>query len=168
MEFAGLVASGLFDGTRAQPVEQLDVAKIFQPMLADQDVQVLEGFDDRGGTVRDYFGQVLPQSAAKIPDGVVQTALAANEEARRMRTFVWWPERMLGDAIVPADADVEHRATDLFRRGVIGGAGLVAVRVDVSGEFDYSELVGAVTVEVDIPMQAAEPSGAGYEGTSGL
>jgi len=137
-------------------------------MLADQDVQILEGFDGRGGTVRDYFGQVLPQSAAKIPDGVVQTALAANEEARRMRTFVWWPERMLGDAIVPSDALVEHRATELFRRGVIGGAGLVAVRVDVSGEFNYSELVGAVTGALDSPMQAAEQSAADYEGTSGL
>ncbi len=168
MQFAGLVASGWFDSTRAEPIEQLDVARLFQPLLAGQDVQTLEGSDGRGETVRDYFGQVLPQAAARIPDGVVQTALAAGEEARRMRTFVWWPERMLGDAIVPADADVQHRATELFRRGVIGGAGLVAVRVDVSGEFNYSELVGAVTVAQEILGQAAETTGTDYEGTSGL
>lgn len=168
MEFANMTAAGAFDVARAQPVEDLDVARIFQPMLADQDVQVLEGFDGRGGTVRDYFGQVLPQSAAKIPDGIVSTALAANEDARRMRTFVWWPERMLGEAIVPNDADVEHRATDLFRRGVIGGAGLVAVRVDVSGEFAYSELVGSVVASDDVIAEAAEQRGATYEGTSGL
>lgn len=168
MEFANLVGSGAFDGVRARPVQKLDIARIFQPMLADQNVQVLEGFDGRGGTVQDYFGKVLPRTAATIPDGVVSTALAANEEARRMSTFVWWPERMLGEAILPNDVNVEHRETNLFRRGVIGGAGLVAVRVDVSGEFAYSELVGAVIASDHAIVEAAEDQGATYEGTSGL
>lgn len=168
LEFANLVAAGTFDRERAQPLEQLDVAKIFQPMLANQEVQVLEGLNGRSGTVRDYFEEVLPKSGVVIPDGIVSTALAANEQARRMRTFVWWPEPMLGEAIVPKDADVEHRLTELFRRGFIGGAGLVAVRVDVSGEFAYSELVGAVVASDDTTALAAEDEGAAYEGTSGL
>lgn len=125
-------------------LERVDIVELFQPVLAAADVQRLVGFDGKADTVREYFGQVLPEVDAKIPAGVVQTALAANDEARSMRSFIWWPRRMLGAATVVDDERTEVFETELFRRGLIGGAGLVAVRVDVSADFAYSELSGAV------------------------
>lgn len=160
-EFAMIAAEGGLDDARGAVIEALDVTKIFQPMLADRSVQVLEGFDGRAATVRDFFSHVLPASEALIPTNALRTALAANEEARRMRSFVWWPERMLGAPVMPADVEVERFATDIFRRGVVGGAGLVSVRVDVSGDFAYDEVEGTRDGRAESgPEIARETSGA--------
>jgi hypothetical protein len=166
-EFAQLLAAGSFDEVRQEPIIGLEVEKIFQPMLADREVQSIEGFGGHARTVREFFEQVVPQVEPKIPDGVVRKALAANEQARRMRAFVWWPEKMLGEFVVPEDFEVDRFSTDLFRRGAIGGAGLVSVRVDISGEFGYSELVGAVDAPSGDAGVAAEGAN-DYDGASGL
>ncbi len=165
-EFASLVASGRLDHVRQRPISGLDVAKVFQPMLAERSIQSLEGFGGRASTVRDFFEQVLPETESKIPDGVIRTALAANDQARRMRSFVWWPEAMLGEAEIPVDGEIASFPTDLFRRGVVGGAGLVSVRVDISGEFTYGELVGAV--DATIHGDHGSETVAQYEGSAGL
>jgi hypothetical protein len=166
-EFAQLLTAGAFDEVRQEPIFGLEVEKIFQPMLADREVQSLEGFGGHASTVRDFFAQVVPQSEPKIPDGVVRKALAANEQARSMRAFIWWPESMLGELVVPDDFNVDRFSTALFRRGAVGGAGLVSVRVDVSGEFGYSELVGAVDAPSGDAGVVAEVAN-DYDGASGL
>jgi hypothetical protein len=166
-EFLELIATGRLDEVRQAPIARLDIAKVFRPMLAERSVQDLEGFGGRASTVRDFFEQVLPENELTIPAGVVSTALAANEDARRMRAFVWWPQVMLGEPVYPADAAVETFETDLFRRGTIDGAGLVSVRVDVSGEFLYEELVGAVEPS-DAETQRAAEAARRYESNVGL
>jgi hypothetical protein len=166
-EFAQLLASAALDEVRQAPIAGLEVQKIYQPMLADRAVHSVEGFGGNASTVRDFFAQVVPQSEPKIPDGVIRTALAANEEARRMRAFVWWPESMLGELALPDDVEADRFTTELFRRGAIGGAGLVSVRVDISGEFGYSELVGAVDAPAGDVATVAE-SANDYDGATGL
>ncbi len=166
-EFAELLANGGLDEVRQRPIIGLEVAKIFQPMLADRQVQSLEGFGGNASTVRDFFAQVVPQSEPKIPDGVIRTALAANEQARRMRAFVWWPETMLGELVLSEEVEVDRFTTEMFRRGAIGGAGLVSVRVDISGEFGYSELVGAADAPSDDASAVAEAVN-DYDGATGL
>lgn len=167
LEFARLLADGAFDTVRQEPIAQIDVARVFQPMLADRQVQSLGGFGEHAKTVREFFEQVVPDSEPKIPDGVIRTALAASEQARRMRAFVWWPESMLGELVLPPDVEVDNFRSELFRRGAVGGAGLVSVRVDISGEFAYSELVGAVESNMADAASVAEDV-ADYDGTTGL
>lgn len=166
-EFARLLADGAFDPVCRQPIADIDVARVFQPMLADRQVQSLGGFGEHARTVREFFEQVVPGSEPKIPDGVIRTALAASEQARRMRAFVWWPESMMGELVLPPDVEVDRFTSELFRRGAVGGAGLVSVRVDISGEFAYSELVGAVESTVADRGSVAEDA-ADYDGMTGL
>ena len=139
MEFVRLAAAGMFDGSLAQVIEDLDVRTVFEPMLAEPESHVLDGFETRAETVEQYFHQILPESEPTLPNDMVTTVLAAHDRRRHLQSYLWWPT-MLPEPVETGVEDTKYSSTGMFRHGTFGGAGLVAVRVDVSQEFPYSEI----------------------------
>ncbi len=166
MEFIRLAASGAFDASLAVEVERLDVRTVFEPMLAAPESHVLDGFETRAETVDEYFQQLLPESPPTLPNDSVTTVLAANDRRRFMDPKLWWPKMLPEPEDLPVEEGREIATTDMFRHGTVGGAGLVAVRVDVSQEFPYTELANASTGSAD-RSQAAEQA-ADYGSDVGL
>lgn len=146
MEFVKLAASGVFDASLSQAIEELDVRTVFEPMLAESESHVLEGYETRASTVEQYFRQLLPESEPTLPNDVVSTVLAAHDRRRHLEPFVWWPT-MLPEPDLEGDVvgDVALAQTVMFRHGKVGGAGLVAVRVDLSQEFPYTEIANVAS-----------------------
>jgi hypothetical protein len=145
MEFVRLAAAGMFDASLAQVIEDLDVRTVFEPMLSEPESHVLDGFESRASTVEQYFQQIVPESEPTLPNDVVMTVMAANDRRRHLRPHLWWPT-MLPEPATMSDVEggAEHSSTGMFRHGTVDGAGLVAVRVDVSQEFLYSEIADVV------------------------
>jgi hypothetical protein len=146
MEFIRMAASGAFDASLSQVIEDLDVRTVFEPMLAEPESHVLDGFQTRADTVEQYFQQLLPESEPTLPNDTVTTVLAANDRRRHLRSHLWWPT-MLPDPVhvVGGEDEPARSGTGMFRHGTVDGAGLVAVRVDVSQEFPYTEITNATT-----------------------
>lgn len=143
LEFVRLAASGAFDADLSAAVQQLDVRTVFDPMLAEPDSHLLEGFEERAQTVEEYFHQVLPEVDPALPTDTVRSVLAAQDRRRMMRPNVWWPT-LMAEPRLDLD-DVPIHETGMFRHGTVGGAGMVAVRVDVSEEFPYDDLANATS-----------------------
>ena len=159
MEFVKLAASGVFDPSLSQAIEELDVRMVFEPMLAEPESHVLEGYETRAATVEQYFHQLLPESEPTLPNDLVSTVLAAHDRRRHLEPFIWWPT-MLPEPEIASDlvGDVALASTVMFRHGKVGGAGLVAVRVDLSQEFPYTEIanVASAPESIDEAGRAAE------------
>jgi hypothetical protein len=160
MEFIRLAAAGMFDASLSQAIEDLDVRTVFEPMLTEPESHTLEGFETRASTVDQYFQQLLPESEPTLPNDVVTTVLAAQDRRRHLQSFVWWPamlpEPTIGDEVAE---DVERSSTGMFRHGTVGGAGLVAVRVDVSQEFPFSEIANVAEASGASRVAAAAAEG---------
>jgi len=141
MEFVRLAAAGMFDASLAQVIEDLDVRTVFEPMLAEPESHTLDGYETRAATVDEYFQQLVPENEPTLPNDVVTTVLAAHDRRRHLQSFVWWPT-MLPEPVLEGDVgeDARRASTGMFRHGTVGGAGLVAVRVDVSQEFPFTEI----------------------------
>jgi hypothetical protein len=141
MEFVRLTAAGMFDASLAQALDELDVRTVFEPMLAEPESHTLDGYETRAATVDQYFQQLVPESEPTLPNDVVTTVLAAHDRRRHLRSFVWWPT-MLPEPALEGEVgeDTQRASTGMFRHGTVGGAGLVAVRVDVSEEFPFTEI----------------------------
>lgn len=171
LEFARLAAVGAFDADLSAAVEQLDVRTVFDPMLAEPESHLLEGFEERAQTVEEYFHQVLPEVQPTLPTDIVTSVLAAQDRRRMMRPNVWWPSLMAEPTLEVGSVPVQE--TGMFRHGTVGGAGMVAVRVDVSEEFPYGELANAPAGaegarNTDLRSDRAADSGVDYGSGVGL
>lgn len=158
MEFVKLAAAGMFDTSLAQAIEDLDVRTVFEPMLSESESHVIHGYETRAATVEQYFQQLLPETEPTLPNDVVTTVLAAQDRRRHLQSYVWWPTMLPEPAVSTDSAEAtEYAATAMFRHGTVGGAGLVAVRVDLSQEFPYTEIANvAVSQSTGRTDRAAE------------
>lgn len=158
MEFVKLAAAGMFDTSLSQAIEDLDVRTVFEPMLSESESHVIQGYETRAATVEQYFQQLLPETQPTLPNDVVTTVLAAQDRRRHLQSYVWWPT-MLPEPAVSSEsaAEMKYAVTAMFRHGTVGGAGLVAVRVDLSQEFPYTEIANvAVSQSTGMTNRAAE------------
>ncbi len=158
MDFVRLTAAGMFDASLAQVIEDLDVRTVFEPMLAEPESHVLDGYESRASTVEQYFQQLIPESDPTLPNDLVTTVLAANDRRRHLRPYLWWPTMLPDVSTDEGQTDFAYAATGMFRHGTVDGAGLVAVRVDASEEFLYTEIADVVASSPDSnrPERAAE------------
>jgi hypothetical protein len=166
MEFVRLAAAGMFDANLAQAIEDLDVRTVFEPMLAEPESHTLDGFETRASTVDQYFQQLLPENEPTLPNDVVTTVLAAHDRRRHLQSFVWWPT-MLPEPVITGDVgeDARRASTGMFRHGTVGGAGLVAVRVDVSQEFPFTEVANVAASSTASRADVAAAEGAADYGS---
>ena len=99
-----------------------------------------------------FFEAVLPEAAQELPANIVTRPFVANDEARKMQSFVCWPDEMFPDAEVYG-----HRVPSVSHPG-IRGAVVTAVRCDISepfgsGDFqtieDEADVAGPLDLDSD-------------------
>ena len=71
--------------------------------------------------------------------GLVGRTFTSKDREQEMKVFLWWPSEIVGDVDSPLDS-VENHETSVRRGGpVTASIAMMAVRVDISGLFLYSE-----------------------------
>ena len=111
---------------------------------------VLEGSDGSSDTVRDFIHRILPVQAPEIPSGVTEVLFSADDERRRMQTWIWWPDGLLGELTSGA---ARVRPTRFVRERTGGALIVTAMRLDVSQAFPHA--VCFASVQDAAPSDAA-------------
>lgn len=137
-EFARRVAAGEFDRVLARSADSLDLEEVYGPLLAEPGAMLLEGnpSEDGEGLVRDFIQRLLPTEPPEVPSGVTDVLFSGEDERRRMATWIWWPEGLLGELTA---SSFIVRPTRFVRERAEGALVVTAIRFDLSDPFRHDQ-----------------------------
>jgi type II secretory pathway pseudopilin PulG len=137
-EFARRVAAGEFDRVLARSADSLDLEEVYGPLLAEPGAMLLEGdpSEDGEGLVRDFIQRLLPTEPPQVPSGVTDVLFSGEDERRRMATWIWWPEGLLGELVT---SSFTVGPTRFVRERAEGALVVTAIRLDLSDPFRHDQ-----------------------------
>lgn len=148
LEFAVLGDRGHFDRDVSAPIGDRELLRILVPMLRDASLHEIQGNVSQVENAVAFLEQSLPvHPAPKLPlDEVKPFDSFTNRPIdENLEQYVWWPEfiEFSADASIQPVEQTSSRwilETDMEGRGSVQ---LLAVRVDASKVFDYSQLMNS-------------------------
>lgn len=152
--FLASVYGGEFDDSLIQLPENFDLREVYQPILNDRSAYDLSGAQFEGQSIMEFMSQICPTRQPRLPVGLVGRPFTSKDPEQEMKVFLWWPSEIVGDIDSPLNS-VENHETSVRRGGpVTTSIAMMAVRVDISGLFLYSECqnrpedVAVITISV--------------------
>ena len=137
--FLTSVYSGEFDDSLIQLPDNFDLKEVYQPILNDQSAYDLRGAQFEGQSIMEFMSQICPTKQPRLPVGLVGRTFTSQDPEQEMKVFLWWPSEIVGEIDSPINS-VENHETSVRRGGpVTASIAMMAVRVDISGLFLYSE-----------------------------
>lgn len=137
--FLASVYGGEFDDSLIQLPENFDLKEVYQPILNDRSAYDLSGAQFEGQSIMEFMSQICPTKQPRLPVGLVGRPFTSKDPEQEMKVFLWWPSEIVGDIDSPLNS-VENHETSVRRGGpVTTSIAMMAVRVDISGLFLYSE-----------------------------
>jgi hypothetical protein len=155
--FARQLFDGEFDELLSTVPEDLSFDEVYQTVLDERESYSLGGAQFGEVSAREFLAQVLPIQVAELPSNVVDRAFTAADPLRRMSSRVWWPTEVAGEAPLANDEVTVHDSRRVIAQRFDDAVVLVAIRVDLSEPFHYTECVGAV-IEEKAPERPAPRS----------
>lgn len=152
--FARQLFEGEFDELLSTVPEDLSFDEVYQTVLDERESYSLGGAQFGEVGAREFLAQVLPTQVAELPSNVVDRAFTAADPLRRMSSRVWWPSEVAGQAPLSNDQVTVHDSRRVIAQRFDDAVVLVAIRVDLSEPFNYTECVGAVPEEKVSQRQA--------------
>jgi hypothetical protein len=152
--FARQLFEGEFDELLSSVPEDLSFDEVYQTVLDERESYSLGGAQFGEVGAREFLAQVLPTQVAELPSNVVDRAFTAADPLRRMSSRVWWPSEVAGQAPLSNDQVTVHDSRRVIAQRFDDAVVLVAIRVDLSEPFNYTECVGAVPEEKVSQRQA--------------
>lgn len=137
--FLASVYGGEFDDSLIQLPEDFDLKEVYQPILNDRSAYDLSGAQFEGQSIMEFMSQICPTKQPRLPVGLVGRTFTSKDPEQEMKVFLWWPSEIVGEIDSPVNS-VENHETSVRRGGpVTASIAMMAVRVDISGLFLYSE-----------------------------
>jgi hypothetical protein len=137
--FLASVYGGEFDDSLIQLPEDFDLKEVYQPILNDRSAYDLSGAQFEGQSIMEFMSQICPTKQPRLPVGLVGRTFTSKDPEQEMKVFLWWPSEIVGEIDSPINS-VENHETSVRRGGpVTASIAMMAVRVDISGLFLYSE-----------------------------
>jgi len=146
--FARQIFEGEFDELLSTVPDDLSFDEVYQTVLDERESYSVGGAQFGEVGAREFLAQVLPTQVAELPSNVVDRAFTAADPLRVMTSHVWWPSEVAGDAPLSNDEVKVHDSRRVIAKRFDDGVVLVAIRVDLSEPFSYTECVGAALEEV--------------------
>ena len=145
--FLASVYNGEFDESLIRLPDNFDLKEVYQPILEDRSAYDLNGAQFDGLSIVEFMRQICPTNQPKLPVGLVRRTFTANDAEQEMKAFLWWPTEIVGDIeFIPTS--VERHQTTVRRDGPITSTiAVMAVRVDLSELFLYSECQNQPEIE---------------------
>jgi len=150
--FLASVYNGEFDQSLIRLPDNFDLKEVYQPILDDRSAYDLSGAQFGGLSIVEFMRQICPMKQPKLPVGLVRRTFTANDPEQEMKVFLWWPTEIVGDIeLIPTS--IERHQTTVRREGPITAAvALMAVRVDLSELFLYSDCQNQPEIESVPPV----------------
>lgn len=145
--FARQLFDGEFDELLSTVPDDLSFDEVYQTVLDERESYSLGGAQLGEVDAREFLAQVLPIQQAELPSNVVNRAFTAADPLRKLSTSVWWPSEVVGDAPLTNDEVAVHDSRRVIAQRFDDAVVLVAIRVDLSAPFNFTECVGAVLEE---------------------
>jgi hypothetical protein len=151
--FASSVYNGDFDGSLIELPEDFDLREVYQPILSDRSAYQLEGAQFADLSILEFMQQIAPTKQPRLPVGLVNRTFTSNDSDQVMKAFLWWPSEIVGELDLLANSIEDHQTTVRRDGPVTSNVALMAVRVDLSEPFLYSEC-GNQPVSSDMSPQS--------------
>lgn len=137
--FAQSVFAGAFDSALRELPPDFNLNDIYEPIINDGSSYSLDGARNTTQSIAEFLSQIIPSSAPKLPVGLVTRTFTANAPEQGMKTSIWWPSQILGAAPSSPLENETHESSIRSNRSVTDDVELLAVRVDLSQPFLYTE-----------------------------
>jgi hypothetical protein len=138
-QYAKSLYAGEFDSVLVEFPESFDLSMIYQSILNDASSYHLEGAKESETSISEFLGQVIPTQNGVLPVGLVERTFVSQDPEQQMTTSIWWPTEILGVVPTLPSAVTQHDAVARSVSAATEALTLVAVRVDLSETFFYSE-----------------------------
>ena len=147
-----------FDELLSTIPEDLSFDEVYQTVLDERESYSLGSAQFGEVGAREFLAQVLPTQVAELPSNVVDRAFTAADSLRKMSSHVWWPSEVAGAVPMLSDEVTVHDSRRAIGHRFDDAVLLVAIRVDLSEPFHYTECVGAALEEKapDRPAQRSD------------
>jgi hypothetical protein len=159
-QYARSLYAGEFDSVLVEFPESFDLSMIYQSVLNDVNSYHLEGAKESESSITDFLAQVIPTRNGVLPVGLVERTFVAQDPEQQMTTSIWWPTEILGAVPSLPSAVIQHDAVARSVSAATEALTLLAVRVDLSETFFYSECKDRLKVgESEKPVVETESAG---------
>jgi hypothetical protein len=159
-QYAKSLYAGEFDSVLVEFPESFDLSMIYQSVLNDENSYRLEGAKESESSITDFLSQVIPTRNGVLPVGLVERTFVAQDPEQQMTTSIWWPTEILGAVPALPSAVTQHDAVARSVSAATEALTLLAIRVDLSETFFYSECKDRLKVgESEKPVVETESFG---------
>ena len=138
-KFALSVYNGDYDESLIGLPEDFNLREVYQPILSDRSAYELEGAQFANLSILEFMKQVAPMTQPRLPVGLVNRTFTSNDPDQVMKAFLWWPSEIVGEVDLLGNSIEDHQTTVRRDGPVTSSVALMAIRVDLSEPFLYSE-----------------------------